>query len=107
QEFVDTYGVPRYKEANPALFTAASFPFLYGIMFGDIGHGTVIMFLGLFLVFTHGSVAASNESPSPLLPIPTYSYLARYMITMMGFFSVYAGLIYNDFFSLPLNLFGS
>lgn len=34
-------------------------------------------------------------------------YLGRYMITMMGFFSVYAGLIYNDFFSLPLDLFGS
>lgn len=29
------------------------------------------------------------------------------MITMMGFFAVYAGLIYNDFFSVPLNLFGS
>ena len=34
-------------------------------------------------------------------------YLGRYMIAMMGFFSVYAGLIYNDFFSLPLDLFGS
>lgn len=29
------------------------------------------------------------------------------MITMMGFFAVYAGLIYNDMFSLGLNLFGS
>lgn len=29
------------------------------------------------------------------------------MIAMMGFFSVYAGLVYNDFFSVPLNLFGS
>ena len=37
QEFVDTYGVPRYKEANPALFAAATFPFLYGVMYGDIG----------------------------------------------------------------------
>lgn len=61
QEFVDTYGVPRYKEANPALFTAASFPFLYGIMFGDIGHGTCILFLGLFLVFTHAGVAGRRD----------------------------------------------
>lgn len=31
QEFVDTYGVPRYREANPALFTAATFPFLFAV----------------------------------------------------------------------------
>lgn len=30
QEFVNTYGIPRYKEINPALFTAATFPFLFG-----------------------------------------------------------------------------
>ena len=40
KEFVNTYGIPRYREANPALFTAATFPFLFGVMYGDIGHGT-------------------------------------------------------------------
>ena len=27
QEIVNTYGVPRYKELNPAVFTAVTFPF--------------------------------------------------------------------------------
>ena len=52
QEFVNTYGVPRYQEANPALFTAATFPFLFGIMYGDIGHGFCLLFFGLFLILT-------------------------------------------------------
>lgn len=39
QEIVDTYGVPRYKELNPAVFTLVTFPFLFGVMYGDIGHG--------------------------------------------------------------------
>jgi V-type H+-transporting ATPase subunit a len=34
-------------------------------------------------------------------------HAGRYMITMMGFFAVYAGLMYNDCFSLGLNLFGT
>merc|ERR1740139_1752960 len=42
QEFVNTYGIPRYREANPALFTAATFPFLFGVMYGDIGHGSFL-----------------------------------------------------------------
>ena len=61
QEFVNTYGVPRYKEANPALFTAASFPFLYGIMFGDIDHGTCIACLGLYLILSYGRVAGRRD----------------------------------------------
>ncbi len=34
QGIVDTYGVPRYKEVNPGLFTLISFPFLFGVMYG-------------------------------------------------------------------------
>ena len=52
QEFVNTYGIPRYREANPALFTAATFPFLFGVMYGDIGHGSCLLGGGLYLILT-------------------------------------------------------
>lgn len=36
---------------NPSIFTTITFPFFFGVMFGDIGHGAVLFGLGLYLVF--------------------------------------------------------
>lgn len=102
QEFVNTYGIPRYREANPALFTAATFPFLFGVMYGDVGHGLFLFCCGLFLLYKE----KENEN-AKLGEMAEGLHSGRYMIAMMGFFAVYAGLIYNDCFSLGLNLFGS
>mmetsp|Transcript_5551 Transcript_5551/g.7658 ORF Transcript_5551/g.7658 Transcript_5551/m.7658 type:complete len:876 (-) Transcript_5551:349-2976(-) len=102
QEFVNTYGVPRYQEANPALFTAATFPFLYGVMYGDIGHGGCVTLFGLYLLLTAGSVEGKRDAGSM-----ETMYKARYMIFLMGIYSVYCGLIYNDYFAIGLDLFGS
>lgn len=49
QEIVNTYGVPNYKEVNPSVFTVVTFPFLFGIMFGDMGHGSVLFIVGTLL----------------------------------------------------------
>jgi len=101
QEFVNTYGIPRYLEANPALFTAATFPFLFGVMYGDIGHGSCLFLAGLWLLWNESKHEGSkNEMLGGI-------HMGRYMLTMMGFFAVYAGFVYNDCFALGINLFGS
>jgi len=102
QEFVNTYGIPRYREINPALFTAATFPFLFGVMYGDIGHGSCLLIGGLYLILTE-----KNAEGRGMGEMAKGIYSARYMLFLMGIFAVYAGLIYNDYFSIALNLFGT
>jgi len=103
QEFVNTYGIPRYREANPALFTAATFPFLFGVMYGDIGHGFLLFLAGCYLVWNE---SAAENGPK-MDEISAGLHTGRYMMLMMGFFAVYAGLVYNDCFSLGIDLFGT
>jgi V/A-type H+-transporting ATPase subunit I len=43
------YGVPRYGEIDPTILFAVSFVLMFGMMFGDVGHGAVIAFAGLLL----------------------------------------------------------
>ena len=43
---VRTYGVPSYGEIDPTLFFALSFVLMFGMMFGDVGHGAVIVAAG-------------------------------------------------------------
>ena len=100
QMVVDQYAVPTYKEINPAVFTIVSFPFLFGVMYGDIGHGSVLLLFAMLLMVFGGQVAEKVEALKDI-------YEFRYMLFLMAFFSVYCGLMYNDFMSLPLNLFNS
>ena len=93
---VNTYGVTRYGEIHPALYAIPIFPFLFGVMFGDIGHGGALLAFAIWMT--------KSQTARKMLPD---IYALRYLILMMGIFSFYSGWIYNEFFSIPINLFGS
>lgn len=95
---MNTYGVPRYQEVNPGYFTAMSFPLLFGVMFGDIGHGGVFLIAGVVMILLENSLR--HNSGLRLF------YDVRFMLLSLGFFGTYMGLIYNDFMSIPLKIFG-
>ena len=97
---VDLFDVPKYKELNPALFTCVSFPFLFGVMFGDICHGSVLLIFGIILcILKRRSTELELADPDSLA---AGLYKVRHMIVMLGVFSTYCGFLYNDFASLPL-----
>lgn len=44
---VRSYGIPRYGEFDPAVMFAVAYLLLFGAMFGDVGHGGVILVLAI------------------------------------------------------------
>jgi len=46
QRLVDLYGTPSYAEVQPTAFFAIGFLLMFGLMFGDAGHGVVLFSAG-------------------------------------------------------------
>ncbi len=85
QSLVTTYGVPGYREIDPTPFLAATFVLMFGIMFGDLGHGLSLAALGLLL--------ASRV-------IPRLERMASYGTVMIvcGLSSALFGLLFGSIF---------
>lgn len=46
---VQQYGIPRFGELDPTILFAITYAGMFGMMFGDIGHGAIIVVTGLLL----------------------------------------------------------
>ena len=67
QSIVNTYGIPGYKEVNPAVFTIVTFPLLFGMMFGDIAHGLMLFMFASYLWLNKAKIEESGSSLKILL----------------------------------------
>ena len=127
QEIVNQYGIPNYHEINPGYFTIITFPFLFGIMFGDIGHGLILLVITLYLFYLanknrrniNGAINSDelplknlNNNNINILDSNDDSMLKsfvqyRYFFLLCSIFAIFCGFMYNEFFAIPLNLFGT
>ncbi|OCF31307.1 V-type H+-transporting ATPase subunit I [Kwoniella heveanensis CBS 569] len=102
QTLIDSYGIATYQEVNPGLFAVITFPFLFAVMFGDIGHGILMFLTAAAMIWWEKPIAKNGVNEN----LETF-FFGRYLIVLMGAFSVYTGLMYNDIFSKSLHLFQS
>jgi V/A-type H+-transporting ATPase subunit I len=70
EKIVFSYGAPLYGTIDPTVFVAFSFTLLFGIMFGDVGQGLVLLLLGL-LTSKRGArfLAGFRHFSSPLIAV--------------------------------------
>lgn len=46
---VETYGTVPYEDVDPSRLAAAAYVVMFGMMFGDVGHGAVLVLVGLLM----------------------------------------------------------
>ncbi|HLT00199.1 MAG TPA: V-type ATPase 116kDa subunit family protein [Acholeplasma sp.] len=79
QVFVEMYGTPTYGDVDPTNFLAISYSLIFGIMFGDVGQGLLLAFIGFLL----GKFKKWSLGP---------------IVMRMGIFGAFFGLVYGEIF---------
>jgi len=77
--FVGMYGLPSYNEIDPTPIMSVTYAVIFGIMFGDLGQGIVVLLIALFM------------------KIKKKMFLGDIMIRC-SLFSIIFGILYNSIF---------
>jgi V/A-type H+-transporting ATPase subunit I len=78
------YGLPHYDEIDPTPLIAITFPLIFGFMFGDAGHGLILLMVGLLL----GILIKKDEGIRSFAGV----------LAACGVGAIFAGLLFGEFF---------
>jgi V/A-type H+-transporting ATPase subunit I len=84
EELTKLYGLPKYNEIDPTLIMAITFPILFGLMFGDLGHGLLLLIGGLVA----GKLIKKNQGMKNLC----------YILAACGIAACITGILFGEFF---------
>jgi V/A-type H+-transporting ATPase subunit I len=82
---VDTYATLPYRDVDPTWFAAASYVVMFGMMFGDVGDGALLVAAGLVLRRGHDQRLAGARRAWPL-------------VVALGGSAMVFGLLYGELF---------
>jgi V/A-type H+-transporting ATPase subunit I len=88
EELTKLYGLPHYDEVDPTPVIAITFPILFGLMFGDLGHGLILLLGGLIV----GMLIKGNRAMKNVC----------YIMAACGIGAMAAGLLFGEAFGKPL-----
>jgi V/A-type H+/Na+-transporting ATPase subunit I len=88
QKLVENYAIPAYGTLDPTPFVAIFYLSMFGLMFGDAGHGAVLVLIG----FLGSRAAAAKGKETMLFPL----------LVWCGAAAMVAGALFGSYFGLAL-----
>jgi V/A-type H+-transporting ATPase subunit I len=85
ESLVKIYSTPAYNELDPTPLLALTFPIIFGVMFGDVGHGLFLLGIGLLLL---------SRKVKALIGLAQMGVI----VTVCGVASTFFGVLYGSFF---------
>ncbi|RLE51764.1 MAG: hypothetical protein DRJ33_05240, partial [Candidatus Methanomethylicota archaeon] len=79
------FGYPSYTEINPTPILAITFPLIFGMMFGDLGHGAVLLIAGLIVYKKMADITLKSLG---------------LIFSMCGVFAMLFGIMFGEVFGL-------
>jgi len=83
ETLITTYGYPDYDGIDPTFFVAITFLLMFGMMFGDVGHGLVLLIVGLIIAFAKVFNSIKNTG---------------WLVFALGVSSIIFGFLFGEFF---------
>ncbi|MFQ5819415.1 MAG: V-type ATP synthase subunit I [Candidatus Heimdallarchaeota archaeon] len=99
-ELTKSFGAPGYHELDPSWIMALAFPIMFGVMFADIGHGLLLLLMGL------AGIIANKRSGIPVVQegmmdeLKTYFKKGGWLLFFCGLSSIVFGFVFGSFFGI-------
>lgn len=99
----NAYGIPNYDELNGGAFYCM-YPFLFGVMFGDIGHSIFYILAAIALLVID---PIRKKKRWNLGDIGGSIFGFKWLLFFCAICAFYCGFIYNECFGLPFSTWSS